>query len=233
MSFLDTILAQAQTHLDHPEASSYLQARGVPLEQARQLGIGYFPKDVWPPRVAGEGVDAVRWVEWSSNGYRLKGKLIFPITNALGKVRGLQLRSPDPAVKDYSKFYLEKSGIDAIFFGTHLVMPHIWSTRTVYLCEGLFDLPPLLRVFPNTLCAGTANVSRNQIEFLRRYVDTVIVAFDTDWGGERFWREFKEKHGKDFAYLARMKLPAKDPSELWARLGEEKFQQELLKRAAL
>jgi len=233
LGFLDQILEVSRTHLDHPKAVGYLSKRGVPMEQARALGLGYFPEHIWPPKVAGDSEDVQRWQDWSRKGWRLKNKIVFPITNASGMVRGLQVRSPDPDVKDYSKFYLNQSGVDALFFGTHLAMPSIWKTREVYLCEGLFDLPPLMRVFPNALCTGTANVSVKQIEFLRRYVDTVCVVFDTDWGGDRFWREFQEKHGSSFDRIWRLVLPAKDPGELWERLGEEAFRQELTRRGGL
>jgi len=227
------VLEAGRKHLEADVAVSYLSRRGVPLEQARELGLGYFPESVWPPRINGQTDDALAWSEWSRNGWRLKGKLVFPVTNATGRVRGLQVRSPDPERKDYSKFYLTKSGVDALFFGTDVAMPHIWRTREVYLCEGLFDLPPLMRVFPNALCAGTANVSVRQFEFLHRYVDRVCVVFDTDWGGDRFWQTFQQEHAQAFDHVWRMKLPAKDPGELWERLGEEGFRRELERRAPL
>jgi len=223
MSFLTKILEQSKLYIQHEEAQRYLKQRGFDAQQITDLGLGYFPEDVWPLRFKGELGDVGAWNHWSKNGWRVKGKLVFPITNARGLLRGIQIRSPDPEQKDYSKFYLEAAGIDAVFFGTPLAMPVIWKTRSVYLCEGLFDLPPLLRIWPNTLCTGTANVSRLQMEFLRRYVDEVNVVFDADWGGDLFWNRFEREYARYFSKTRRVELGAKDPSDLWAKLGDEKL----------
>lgn len=225
MSFLNKVLATSKLYISRDEPQSYLAMRGVFPDQIEALGIGYYPEDVWPPRILGASEDVERWNHWSRKGWRLKGKLVFPVTNARGDVCGIQVRSPSKDQKDYSKFYLDKASIDAVFFGTPVAMPSIWETREVYLCEGLFDLPPLLRVWPNSLCAGTANISRSQVVFLRRYVDRVHIVSDSDWGGDRFWREFKAEHDKHFAYLDRVSFPTKDPAALWESLGEEGFQE--------
>lgn len=217
----------AQSHIQDPIAQNYLKSRGVSPKQIQEAGIGYFPEDKWPPYLKGSDEDTLSYMEWSSKGYRLRGKLVFPMHNATGLLRGIQIRSPDPQQKDYSKFYIGRSRVDAIFFGTPQAMPHIWEKREVYLCEGLFDYFPLQRAFPNTLCTGTANVSRRQIDFLLRYVDSVYVVFDADWGGNQFWKRFERDHGAEFESIQRIQVRGKDVSDMWVALGEERFQKSI------
>lgn len=204
-----------------------MRSRGVSDAQVRDIGIGYFPDGIWPPYMSGESEDLLSYLEWSSKGYRLRGKLVFPMRNPLGLLRGIQIRSPDPAQKDYSKFYLSRSKVDAIFFGIRPAMPTIWERREVYLCEGLFDYFPLQRAFPNTVCTGTANVSKRQIEFLCRFVDHVYVVFDSDWGGNQFWKRFERDYGSEFKSVQRIEVRGKDVSDMWLAMGEKRFQRSI------
>ena len=217
-------MAAAQKNIQDPKALNYLRSRGVSDSQVAGLGLGYFPEETWPPYLKGSDIDTQSYLQWSSKGFRLRGKLVFPMRNAVGLLRGIQIRSPDKYKKDYSKFYLDRSKVDAIFFGTKMAMPYIWERKEVYLCEGLFDYFPLQRAFPNTLCTGTANVSQKQIEFLLRYVDHVYIAFDSDWGGNEFWKRFERDHGSEFKSLQRIEIRGKDISDMWASLGEDRFQ---------
>jgi len=205
-----------------------LKSRGVSDAQIEGIGIGYFPPEQWPPYLKDSGdEDIQKYLEWSSNGYRMKGKLVFPMRNAAGFLRGIQIRSPSREKKDYSKYYLSRSKVDAIFFGIELAMSHIWKTGEVYLCEGLFDYFPLQRVFTNTICTGTANVSKRQVEFLLRYVEDVNVVFDMDWGGDQFYRRFTEDYGDSFKTVRRIEVRGKDVSEMWEQVGDEGLEKRL------
>lgn len=208
-----------------PHAMQYLGSRGVTLDQAKELRLGYVPDDKWPPYFDPKTAspEEIYYLDKSKNGFRLKGKLMFPLTNAMGQLRGFQIRSPNSEVKDYWKFYGLKSDIDALFFGTDAAMDYIWQTREVVLVEGIFDLFPVQRVFPNTLCTGTANLSERQKKFLLRYVDHVKVVFDNDEYGESFFSTFYRNHREDFHSIQKIPYIGKDPSASWLRLGEDKF----------
>lgn len=224
--FLAKIVKAAQRHVKNPRALGYLRERGVSAEQIKTFGLGYFPREEWPPYVSPEGDEEQRlYNEWSRRGYGLRGKLVFPMTNAAGRLGGIQVRTPEEDIKDYSKFYTKRSSVDGLFFGANAAMPSIWGRREVYLCEGIFDFFPLQRVFPNTLCTGTANVGRDQMEFLQRYVDHVYVVFDRDWGGDRFWKRFETEEGSKFKTVQRINVVGKDVSEMWKRLGEHRFRE--------
>lgn len=145
------------------------------------------------------------------------------MTNALGLTKAFQIRSPDPEVKDYWKFYSLRADIDALFFGTKTAMPTIWETREVYLVEGIFDIFPVQNLFPNTLCCGTAEVGADQIKFLQRHVDTVHVMFDNDEFGDRFFDDFYYEYRGEFDHIDRVSYAGKDPSDSWDRLGPDRF----------
>jgi len=221
-NFLEIILQKSQEHVSKDPAKGYLESRGVTQDEIDQIGLGYFPKEEWPPYFkAGASEDIDAYLKWSGKGHWLRGKLVFPMRNPSGHLVGIQTRSPDPDQKDYSKFYLKRSKVDAVFFGIDVAMPHIWQTREVFLCEGIFDFFPLHRVFPNSVCTGTANVSNKQIEFLRRFVSDVVVVFDTDWGGNEFFDKFNTHYKGEFDSIIRITPQGKDISAMWAKMGDK------------
>lgn len=224
--FLQRIFAFAQNELlTSPVALRYLAARGVYEQQVYDLRLGYVPEDKWPPFVDPNKAteEEAYYLDKSKKGFKLKGKILFPMTNAMGTLRGLQVRSPDTEVKDYWKFYDLHSDIDALFFGLDVAMPHIWATQEIVLVEGIFDLFPVQRIFPNAVCVGTARISDLQLKFLKRHVKYVRFMFDNDEFGEGAYNKFYREHARDFHSVQNLSYLGKDPSESWSRLGEEKF----------
>ena len=224
--YLERIFTFAQAELlKAPVALRYLAARGVYEQQVYDLRLGYVPEEVWPPYIdpSKASEEEAYYLDKSKRGFKLKGKIIFPMTNAMGSLRGLQVRSPKLDVKDYWKFYSMSSDIDAIFFGLDIAMPHIWETQEIVLVEGIFDLFPVQRVFPNAVCVGTARISDLQLKFLKRYVKNVRFMFDNDEFGEGAYEKFYRNHIRDFHSIQKLSYLGKDPSASWERLGEEKF----------
>jgi DNA primase len=227
--YLDRIFEQGRKELLKSEkALRYLMSRGVSKDQILSMNLGYIPDEGWPPFIDEKKATEQEKYYWNQSykGSKLKGKLLFPMTNARGQIRGFQVRTPEKGVKDYWKFYDLHADVDALFFGTHLAIPHIWDTGKVLLVEGIFDIFPAQRSFPFVLCTGTANVSKLQITFLKRYVKHVMVMFDNDEFGDKFWREFSFEHKKQFERLTQVTYHGKDPSDSWERLGEDRFQEQ-------
>lgn len=224
--YLNRIFAFAREEiLKSGTALTYLAQRGVTERQLYDLGLGYVPSDKWPPYIDPDKAcpEEAHYLDKSRRGFKIKGKILFPLTNAMGDVRGLQARTPDLEVKDYWKFYDLHADIDALFFGLEAAMPHIWERREIVLVEGIFDLFPVQRVFPNAVCLGTARVTNLQLKFMRRYVRDVLLLLDNDEYGEAASRKFQRDHGRDFQSVQRIPYLGKDPSSSWERLGEEKF----------
>lgn len=224
--YLAQLVRQSQQNLiKNEEALAYLKERNVSLSQIQEFELGYIPEDKWPPYIDASKAttEEIDYLDKTYKGARLKGKLIFPMSNALGIYSGFQIRSPKKDVKDYWKYYSPRSGIDALFFGTKQAMKHVWETEEVYLVEGLFDLFPVQRKFPNVLCTGTANVSEDQMTFLSRYVKVINVMFDNDEQGERFFETLYKNHKEDFLQINKIPYLGKDPSDSYQRLGSQKF----------
>lgn len=208
--------------MDRP--MSYLNKRGVTPKQASDFGLGYFPEDDWPPYPQNfDEEDVDKYWKWSFKGARLKDKLVFPLTNSAGTLMGIEVRTPSDEKKDYSKFYLTKAAAYPIFFGVSQAIEKIWDTETVFIVEGLFDIFPLHRVYANTICTCTAEVSKNQLTFLERYCKKVHVAFDQDEFGDRFFNSFYRNHRDDFDLISRVSYAGSDLNESWVRLGEQRF----------
>lgn len=227
--FLVEIFRTGQKYLrSSPRAIKYLESRGVSSDQIEELGLGYIPEDEWPPYIDLEEASEAERLYWeqSNKGSRLKDKLLFPMTNALGHIRGLQARTPDDDRKDYWKYYSPKADIDAVFFGTNIAISRIWETGVIHLVEGIFDLFPVQRIAPNTVCLGTAQISQNQKTFLRRHVDEIRIMSDHDEFGDKLFNNFYADHRDDFDHIQRVSYAGKDPSDSWERLGEEGFRKQ-------
>ncbi len=124
---------------------------------------------------------------------------------------------------------LERASVDAVFFGmTYEALEAIWNTKTVYLTEGIFDHFPVQRMFKNSLCCMTAKVSRQQVQFLYRFVDHINILFDMDDPGKELGKALEKK--LKTKEVTRFKLPNHDISQLWEDWGEVRFQQFLLKQ---
>lgn len=223
--YLDSVFNQAQSYLkESPDALMYLKERGVSFEQANAFGIGYIPSDKWPPYINEKSATENEkfYLTKTKKGFKLRGKLLFPLTNALGMVKGFQTRSPSTTEKDYWKYHDPSADEDAIFFGTKSAMTKIWETETVVLVEGIFDLFPVANVFQNSLCLVTSSLTPNQEVFLKRYVKNILVMTDNDSQGDSFYKNLISSHAKDFD-IRRIEYSGKDPSDAFLRLGKERF----------
>jgi DNA primase len=202
---------------------SFLYGRGVTDEQIQQFQIGYLDSRL--PNI--EGLDAFR--VWAGGGSKLPNMLVFPLTNALGDVRGFQFKTAARGVRNYID-YFDGDIDEPILFGLSQAIPTVWSTKSVWLVEGNFDLFPIQRYFPATFPTMTARVTDTLVRFLRRMVSTVWVGYDADkTGGKAAWA-FKKAYDKEFdiRLVSYPRYPmlgsdrlTKDPGDLWEARGEQ------------
>lgn len=224
MTWLDDLTTAAQKQLD-ARVRDALAARGVSDAQIALYGIGYLD------RVLPEAPYPQNFLEWSGHGQKLADVFVFPLTNTLGIIRGVQFRYVDRERHGYMDFIEGQD--EAILFGLSQAMPHVWATRSVYLVEGVFDLCPVQRVFPGVLATLTARVTDPLLRILQRLVNRVWIGYDADDPGQRAAERFAKIHGRDFdARVIRYpRVPmvgtsklTKDPGDIWETWGEEKFQ---------
>jgi len=186
--------------------------------------VGYlngYPKGIQYPK---------DFMEWSRPGQKLVDVFVFPLTNALGQVKGVQFRHVKREVSGYTDYFLTKD--EPAYFGMSQAMPHVWATERVCLVEGAFDLFPVQRVFPYSMTTMTSAVSSTFHRFLRRNVREVWFAYDADGPGRRGASEYAKEHGSEFDRVRTPQLPrlkyfngklTKDPSELWEVMGDDRF----------
>lgn len=224
MAWLDDFAARTKERVDE-RVRDALAMRGVTDVQIEKYGIGYIDT-VLPPDLAYP--EAFLKETW--HGRKLDDSYVFPLTNTLGDVRGFQFRHVDRARTGYTDFFLDRS--EAVLFGLGQAMPHVWTTGSIFLVEGNFDLFPVERHVPGVVATLTARVPDIFVHVLRRMVEgDVWMGYDMDAAGRRGIMNFTKSHGDDFK-VREVVYPtpvvtdgkrAKDPNELWALWGDEKF----------
>jgi DNA primase len=225
MVWIDDLVAAAQQGIDD-EAREKLWSRGVDDPQIDLFRLGYLGESL-PP------IDFPdHFLKWSKGGARLVGCFLIPLTNPLGHIRGLQLRSADRSVSGYSDYFLEEPPPEPVLFGLSQAIPHMWAKETVLLVEGGFDLFPMQRIEPATVATLTAKVSPLFVRFLRRFVKHVVLAYDRDKGGRTGTSRFIDNYGSEFESVRTVEFPevrmvegklAKDPADFWEAWGDEQL----------
>jgi DNA primase len=202
-----------------------LWARGVTDEQISLYSLGYLHRKL--PVGCPES-----FTKWGSVDDRLDDVILLPLTNALGDVRGVQLRHVARERGGYMN-YIEVND-EAIFFGLGQAAPHMWAEQSAFLVEGAFDLFPVQRVFPGTVSTLTARVTDPFLRLLRRLVTRVWLGYDMDDAGRRACERYQKSLSSEFVakvvLYPRVQMVGtgkliKDPSDLWETWGDTRFQE--------
>ena len=222
MQLLETVANFASTNMTEPVREA-LNMRGFSDEQIDLFRIGHI--DTQLPELD----DASEFLDWCWQGRKLDDVYCFPLTNTLGQIKGLQFRHVERERSGYMDFI--PVGDEAVLFGLHEAMAHIWETGTILTVEGVFDLAPVQRQEPATVATLHARISKQLVAVLRRVVTEVWVGFDMDEAGRSGCEKFAHFHGDEFRVKPinwrRLDLPdggrTKDPNELWEAWGDTKF----------
>jgi len=180
-------------------ARDYLASRGVPPDAVKLFRLGYAP-DAWDDTVnwaksKGFELDLVEKAgliirRESGDGWydRFRGRLIFPICDEQGRVIGFSARvltgdektakyinSPETPIFTKSK----------VFYGLDKSKRALLETGFAIVCEGQLDLIRCYMAGVQNVVAplGTALTSEHT-RILRRYVDEVVLCFDSDEAGQ-------------------------------------------------
>lgn len=225
---LDTLIAYATSRLQSGEwdrPSDYLSSRHVTSCQVNRFDIGYIPPSFDMSDLNVDHTFQLKQLgNWSNWGGHLQDKLVFPVTDPIGTNLGIHVRTPSHDDKDYMKFYLHRSEAWPRFFGIGPAMESIWSTGSVWLCEGLFDIFPIQRHIPHVICTLTAGLQNKQFDFLKRHVNRITLAFDNDDQGDSFCQEFMSRYGHMFESVKRFRFKGKDVSDCFDEIDESRFE---------
>ena len=204
------IKAWHQNFAKKEHAITYARSRGVSDQQIEQFRVG------WSSRLPLQKDGRVFYVDRENSE---QGFIIIPMFSFDGRAVGWISRSL--TAKEYSKCTVETP--EAVFMGvTPTALQAIWDTRQIYLVEGSFDFFPLQRLYPNTLCLTSANLSHAQDLFLDRFVNTVFLCLDSDKKGMAAAHYIKGHKSVYKSYIISI-LPYKDVNDAWATLGEQRF----------
>ena len=148
--------------MEDSESRAYLKARRIPLELAREYGLGYFPPGRWPGRPV-----AARW-----------GRVAFPLEMSGGELVGVYSRAIDPAypgTKAPKAVRHDVWGRRGLFHGAALAGP------ALFLTEGPFDALAMLGSgFPAAALVGTKGLPWDRLGNVRE----LYLCLDLDATGE-------------------------------------------------
>jgi DNA primase len=177
-------------------ARDFLRRRGITpdAEQEFFLGYGGRGKDLHEA-LAREGVDPVRaeaaglLLRREDGGFRerFRGRVIFPIADARGRVCGFGARAIDDAVPKYlnspeSKVYHKSS----LLYGLHQALPAIRREKAVLVVEGYMDLIGIWqRGVKNVIATCGTSLTEGHARAMKRMTEAVILFFDGDVSGKR------------------------------------------------
>lgn len=222
MLFLETFVNTCHCNLLQPTSMlplAYLVSRGVTLQEIKQYKIGYMGSFI--PNIPPDSLDAELFNKWlGTRGKFVTNRIVFPIYNELGELKGIETRSLDQRSMDildpkykkslakaienlpessvrYKKFYLQKEKFSPFFFGLPKSLESIWEKKEVFLTEGIFDALSLLKIYPNCISPLTANINEYQIDWLRRYSKKVYLMFDGDKKGKEATEKILKKLGDE------------------------------------
>lgn len=177
---------------------SYFKERGLLEASLETFQLGYAP-DAWD--AFGTAAIAQQFQEsylvelglcglseQSGNRYdRFKGRVIFPIHNAMGKVVGFagRILKGDKSVAKYinspeSPIYHKSQ----ILYGLHQARQHIRNEDQCILTEGYLDVISLWQNgIRNTVASSGTALTVEQIRLIRRFTRRVLMIYDGDAAG--------------------------------------------------
>lgn len=182
-------------------ARAYLSARSLPQGISEKFSLGYAPVgwDNLAKYLASKGFKNDEIVSTglgiaTSRGVidRFRGRLMFPISNTLGKIIGFSgrlLGGVEPTEKTGAKYvntpetliYHKRESL----YGFSVSKDAIRKQNSVVVVEGEFDfLTPFSKGIENIVAIKGSAFTQEQLKILKRYCDRLILALDNDKAGQ-------------------------------------------------
>lgn len=217
-------------------ARKYLVDRGIPMEVAAELGLGFAPRrKEFQAAMAELGVKDDDLVtaglvvrrEDGSIGPRFRSRLLFPIHDLRGRVVAFGGRLLGPGEPKYLNspetpiFHKGRS-----LYNLHVARNAIRREASALVVEGYFDVLRLVQAGIEHVVAplGTA-LTGDQAELLKRYTKTVTLLYDSDAAGLRATFRAGDELLRHDVRARVATLPAgEDPDTLVQKGGAEALQ---------
>ena len=225
---------------DNPRspAGIYLERRGITRDVAEKFRIGALPEDRYfclnygrhlgfseedliAAGICGRAEESGRVYE------RFTGRLTFAIQNEYGRGVGFSARSLEAKPADGRKYVntpetaVFKKGM--LLYALSHARETISKERKVILCEGQMDTIAMHRAgFTNAVAPLGTAFTPEQAKLLKRYADTVYLAFDSDGAGQKAFLRALEYLLPLSVTVNMIPIPGgKDPDELYSNGGAE------------
>src|SRR5216110_2281452 len=229
-------------------ARKYLKERGITAGIAKRWQLGYAPEecDAFGSWARGRGYnardliasglvktkdDADRMPGHTSYD-RFRGRIMFPICNDVGEViafsgRVLQSETESAKYLNSPETLLFRKG--SVLFGLDKTKRALIEANCAIVCEGQLDLISLFEAGITNVVApqGTA-FTENQTRILKRYVDEVVLCFDSDAAGTKAAERSLEALLQNNLIVRVAEMPTgEDPDSLIRREKKEDFEKRI------
>jgi DNA primase len=223
------------------KARRYLEERGLQREVLTEFGVGYAPS-AWDRVLTSALQSGFREDELASAGLvqrgrrggfydRFRERIIFPLRDARGRVRGFGAR----AMRDNQQPKYVNSPEGPVYhkgnslFGLDLARPHATKAGEVIVVEGYTDVLALHQAgIRNSVASMGTALTDEQVAELARLAGTVVLAFDADASGQDAMLRVQRAAGKRRLVLKVVRLPDdKDPCDLVHEGGPNAFVERL------
>lgn len=179
------------------EAQQVLEQRGIDKATAEQFGLGY-ASDSWDSlkthlqqraNASEDQLVEAGLCSKSDSGRvydRFRNRIIYPIRRRDGKVIGFGAR----AMGDEMPKYLNSPQTpifnkSAVLYGLDRAYPEIRKTKTLIVVEGYMDaIAAQQHGYLNVVASMGTALTQDQVQSIRRYVDRVFIALDSDAAGQ-------------------------------------------------
>jgi len=195
--------------LTHPlgqSARDYLANRGLTSNTIKQFSLGFSPEN---PQLAVNYLtkkgyriaDLIATGTFGQSQYnrrlydRFQGRLVFPLSDYRGRILGFSGRLLPTSKNQNSGKYINSPETEIYhksrhLFGLHLSKDSIRSLNAAIVVEGEFDLiSPFQFGITNIVAIKGTAFTEDQLQLLRRYTDTLILALDSDFAGSNAARK--------------------------------------------
>jgi DNA primase len=233
-------------------ARKYLKHRAITAEIAKRWQLGYAPDewDAFGSWARGRGYDVRDLItsglvktkdetdsdqNQTSNfkphtSYdRFRGRVMFPIHNDVGEViafSGRLLKDEEGAAKYLNSPETPLFRKGNVLFGLHKSKRALIEANCAIVCEGQIDLISLFEAGIMNVVApqGTA-FTENQARILKRFVDEVVLCFDSDAAGAKAAERSLDALLQNDLIVRVVELPVgEDPDSLVRRERKEGFE---------
>jgi DNA primase len=217
-------------------AQNYLRQRGLSAEIIKKFRIGYAPQsgDKFLKAALSKGakpevLQKAGLVSYNERFYDyFRGRVMYPITDAKGKVVAFGARTLDDAKQPK---YLNSAETplfskSKLLYGLNLASNAIRKTGQVLLLEGYMDVIACHQFgLENSIASMGVALTPEQIELVKRYCGKIVIIYDSDQAGINATLRGLDlliDSGLDVKVAVQSK--AKDPDEFLRKEGPEAFE---------